>query len=64
MGKESMIQRKTWSCLLIGFGLQIVIGVAMSIVQAFTLISGFHSTSIEAKAIPVICLVGIPFIWQ
>ena len=56
-----MALRRTWLCLLIGFGVQVVIALTLSIVQAFTLLMGFHATSISAKAVPVICLLGIPF---
>ena len=56
-----MILRRTWLCLLVGFGVQIAIAVTLSIVQAFTLLMGFHATSVSARAVPVICLLGIPF---
>ena len=53
--------RPTWLCLLIGFGVQVAIALTLSIVQAFTLLIGFHATSISAGAVPAICLLGIPF---
>lgn len=48
-------------CILAGIALQIVIGAFVSSIQGWTMLAGFHSTSIDTSSLPLIWVLGIPF---